>query len=184
VKLIANIDSNDTALSVSTTNDPPFPSSGYLKIDDEVMKYTSINSSSFLGLERGQFDTVATDHYTNDLVREARYYEITYDNAPAFNIQQPFITAIANTYPAEIEIVKFSTNSYTAQLLLAATSSVEEGGLAFIQGNNVLTGEQDYTAIAGTPIIKQESSNLIKKQSAELSADIKKYGLKEVVIEK
>jgi hypothetical protein len=183
VRLIANIDSNDTTLSVSTTNDPPFPSSGYLKIDDEVMKYTSINSSSFLGLERGQFDTEATDHYINDLVREARYYEITYDNAPAFNIQQPFITAIANTSPAEIEIVKFSTSSYSAQLLLAATSAVEEGGLAFIQGNNVLTGEQDYTAIAGTPIIKQESSNLIKKQTAELSSDIKKYGLKEVVID-
>ena len=183
VRLTADIDSNDTTLSVSTTNDPPFPSSGYLKIDDEVMKYTSINSNSFLGIERGQFDTEATDHYTNDLVREARYYEITYDNAPAFNIQQPFITAISNTSPAEIEIVKFSTSSYSAQLLLAATSAVEEGGLAFIQGNNVLTGEQDYTAIAGTPIIKQESSNLIKKQSAELSSDIKKYGLKEVVIE-
>jgi hypothetical protein len=183
VRLIADINSTDITLPVSTTNDPPFPSSGYLKIDDEVMKYTSINSDNFLGIERGQFDTEATDHYINDLVREARYYEITYDNAPAFNIQQPFITAIANTSPAEIEIVKFSTSSYSAQLLLAATSSVEEGGLAFIQGNNVLTGEQDYTAIAGTPIIKQESSNLIKKQSAQLSSDIRKYGLKEVVIE-
>jgi len=183
VRLTDGIDSNDTVLLVSTTNDPPFPSSGYLKIDDEVMKYTSISSNSFAGIERGQFDTEATDHYTNDLVREARYYEISYDNAPAFNIQQPFITAISNTSPAEIEIVKFSTSSYTAQLLLAASSSVNEGGLAFIQGNNVLTGEQDYTAIAGTPIIKQESSNLIKKQSAELSSDIKKYGLKEVVID-
>ena len=183
VKLTADINSTDTTLPVTTTNNPPFPSSGYLKIDDEVIKYTSINSTNFLSLERGQFDTEAVAHYTNDLVREARYYEISYDNAPAFNIQQPFITAISNTSPAEIEIVKFSTSSYTAQLLIAATSAVEEGGLAFIQGNNVLTGEQDYTAIAGTPIIKQESSNLIKKQSASLSSDIKKYGLKEVVID-
>jgi hypothetical protein len=41
----------------------------------------------------------------------------------------------------------------------------------------------NYTAIAGVPVVKQESSNLVKKQTASFSEDIRKYGLKEVVIE-
>lgn len=183
VKLIQNISSTANTIPVTTTDRPPFPSSGYLKIQDEIIKYSAIDSTNFLGVERGQFDTVASEHYANDLVREARFYDIKYDNSPAFNIQKPLVTAITNTYPPEIEIVKFSTNAYTAQLLLVASSSVAEGDLAFIQGTNARTGEVDYTAIAGVPIKKQDSSSLIKKQSASLSSDIRKYGLKEVVIE-
>ena len=183
VRLTSNINSSATTIPVSTTDQPPFPVSGYLKIGSEVIKYTSINSTNFLSVERGQFDTTAASHFANDLVREARYYEIVYDNSPAFNIQLPFITGIIDRTPPQIELVKFSTNSYTAEMLLAASTSVSEGQLAFIQGSNPLTGEQDFAAIAGTPIIKQESSNLIKKQSANLSSDIKKYGLKEVIIE-
>ena len=182
-KLTANINAAATVVPVSTTNIPPFPSSGYLKIDQEVMKYTSINSTNFLGIERGQFDTQAGDHYANDLVREARYYEISYANKPAFNVLQPFVSAISNTSPAEVEIVKYTATSYSAELLLAASSAVPEGGLAFIQGTNPLTGKSQSTSLVGTPIIQQESSNLIKKQSADLSSDIKKYGLKEVIID-
>jgi hypothetical protein len=55
--------------------------------------------------------------------------------------------------------------------------------LAFIQGTNPRTGDVNYTAIAGVPVVKQESSNLVKKQTASFSEDIRKYGLKEVVIE-
>lgn len=183
VKLVQNIGSTDTTIPVTTTDRPPFPSSGYLRIQDEIIKYSAIDSTNFLSVERGQFDTVASEHYSNDLVREARFYDIKYDNSPAFNIQKPLVTAITNTYPPEIEIVKFSTNAYTAQLLLAASSSVAEGDLAFIQGTNARTGEVDYTAIAGVPVKKQDSSSLIKKQSASLSSDIRKYGLKEVIIE-
>ena len=183
VKLTDDISPTANTIPVSTTDRPPFPISGYLKIDAEIVKYSSIDSTNFLGVTRGEFDTTPTDHYTNDLVRETRYYDIKYDNAPAFNIQKPLITAISQTYPAQIELVNFSTNAYNAQMILAATTSVPEGELAFIQGTNAKTGEVNFTSIAGIPIIRQDSSNLVKKQTASLSDDIRKYGLKEVVIE-
>lgn len=183
VRLTANISSSANTLPVSTTDRPPFPTSGYLKIDSEIVKYTSIDSTNFLGVTRGEFDTTPAEHYANDLVREVRYYDIKYDNAPAFNIQKPLITAISNTFPAEIELVRFTTNAYNAQLILAASTSVPEGELAFIQGTNAKTGEVDFTAIAGIPVVKQDSSNMVKKQTASLTEDIRKYGLKEVVID-
>jgi hypothetical protein len=183
VRLTSNITSTANTIPVSTTDRPPFPRSGFIKIDNEIMKYTSINSNSFLNVTRGEFDTTPAAHFTNDLVRETRYYDVQYDNAPAFNIQQPLITAISNTFPPEIELVRFTTNAYSAELILAASTSVPEGELAFIQGTNPRTGEVDFTAIAGVPVVKQESSNLVKKQTASFSDDIRKYGLKEVVIE-
>jgi hypothetical protein len=183
VRLTSNITSTANTIPVSTTDRPPFPRSGFVKIDNEIMKYTSINSNSFLNVTRGEFDTTPAAHFANDLVRETRYYDVQYDNAPAFNIQQPLITAISNTFPPEIELVRFTTNAYSAELILAASTSVPEGELAFIQGTNPRTGEVDFTAIAGVPVVKQESSNLVKKQTASFSDDIRKYGLKEVVIE-
>lgn len=183
VKLTTNVTANSNTLPVSTTDRPPFPTSGYLKIDSEIVKYSSIDSTNFLGVTRGEFDTTPSAHFANDPVREVRYYDIKYDNAPAFNIQKPLITAISNTFPPEIELVRFTTNAYNAQLILAASTSVPEGELAFIQGTNAKTGEVDFTSIAGVPVIKQDSANLIKKQTASLTDDIRKYGLKEVVIE-
>jgi hypothetical protein len=183
VRLTSNVNSTANTIPVSTTDNPPFPRSGYLKIDQEIMKYTSINSTNFLGVTRGEFETTPASHFTNDLVRETRYYDIKYDNVPAFNVQRPLITSISNTFPATIELVKFSSNAYNAELILAASTSVPEGELAFIQGTNPRTGDVNYTAIAGVPVVKQESSNLVKKQTASFSEDIRKYGLKEVVIE-
>jgi hypothetical protein len=183
IDLTDDITSTANTIPVSSTDRPPFPSSGYLKIQDEVLKYSSIDSTHFLGVERGQFETAPSEHYLGDYARETRFYEIKFDNVPAFNIQSPLITAISETFPPQIELVRFKSTAYNAELVLAASTSVNLGEYAFIQGTNPLTEEVNFTAIAGTPIKKQDSSNLVKKQSATLSEDIKKYGLKEIVIE-
>lgn len=183
VKLTQNINSSANTVPVSTTNRPPFPKSGYIIISNEIMKYSSINDTNFLSVERGMFDTTPTNHYANDLVREVRYYDIKYDNAPAFNVEKPFITGVQYSTPQTIQLIKFTNGSYNAELILAASTNVNEGELAFIQGTNPYTGEVNFTSIAGVPVIKQDSSNLIKKQSASLASDIRRYGLKEVVID-
>jgi len=183
VDLTDDISSTDTEIAVTSTDQPPFPSSGYLKIQDEIVKYSSIDSTHFLGVERGQFETTADSHFQGDYARETRFYEIKFDNSPAFNIQSPLVTAISETFPPQIELVRFKSTAYNAELILAASTSVNLGEYAFIQGTNPLTEEVNFTAIAGTPIKKQDSSNLVKKQSATLSEDIRKYGLKEVVID-
>jgi hypothetical protein len=186
VTLSNTINSTSLLIPVNSTNNPPFPTSGYLQIDSEIVKYTSIDDNNFiLGSveDRAQFDTVAVTHGANTPVREARYYQVKYDNAPAFNIYKPFVTAIEYTIPPKIVMSKYTTNAYTAELILSASTSVVSGNIAYIQGTNPKTEEEDFTRISGVPVKKQEGANQIKAQSATLSEDIRKYGLKEVVID-
>jgi hypothetical protein len=186
VKLTQNITSTSTTIPVNTTNKPPFPTSGYIKIDNEIIKYSSIDDNNFIIAavsDRGQFDTTAVEHYTNTPVRESRYFEIKYDNSPAFNIYFPLVTAQSMEFPAQISIDRYRWNAYTAELVLSATDAVQSGDIAYIQGVNPLTEELQATSIAGVPIKKNEGSNQVKAQSSTLEDDIRKYGLKEVVID-
>ncbi len=65
VQLASNLSNSASSMYVSSTDDPPFPSSGYLKIDDEIIKYNDKTSNQFLSLERGQFATTAASHTSN-----------------------------------------------------------------------------------------------------------------------
>jgi hypothetical protein len=186
VTLKGNISSTSTTIPVNTTNNPPFPTSGYVQIDNEIIKYSSIDDNNFIlntSDDRAQFDTTAIEHYINTPVREARYYQIKYDNAPAFDVYKPYVSAIQDTVPPKIVMSRYIANAYTAELILSASTSVVSGNIAYIQGTNPKTEEQDFTSISGVPVKKQEGANQIKSQSATLSEDIKRYGLKEVVID-
>ena len=183
VVLAANATSSSTSIIVDTTDNPPFPKNGYLKIDSEIVKYTSITSNSFNGLERAQFDTVAAAHTTAAKVREVKYYDLKYDKAPAFDIQSPFISAIRYEDPDLVEIHRFLPTAYGAELIMVASNSVEPNSFAYLQGSNPLTGEVQLTSIAGTPILTTEQASQVKTQSGTLASDIRKYGLKEIVID-
>ena len=183
VTLAANATSSTTSLIVDTTDNPPFPKNGYLKIDNEIVKYTSITSNSFNGLERAQFNTTAASHTSGTKVREVKYFDIKYDKAPAFDIQSPFISAIRYEDPNLVEIHRFLPNAYGAELIVVASNAINSGEFTYLQGTNPLTGEVQLTAIAGTPILTTEQASQVKVQSATLSSDIRKYGLKEIVID-
>jgi len=183
VTLAANLTSNSNTVIVNTTDDPPFSKNGYLKIDNEIVKYTSINSTSFLGVERSQFNTTATTHNANTKVREVKYFDAKFDKAPAFNIQLPFISAIQYEDPNLVEIHSFKPTSYGAELIIVASNSVSSGEFVFLQGTNPLTGEVQLTSIAGTPIVTTEQAAQVRKQSSSLASDVKKYGLKEIIID-
>ena len=183
VTLAANATSSTTSIIVNTTDDPPFPKNGYLKIDNEIVKYTSITSNSFNGLERAQFNTTASSHTSGAKIREVKYFDIKYDKAPAFDIQSPFISAIRYEDPNLVEIHRFLPNAYGAELIVVASNAINSGEFTYLQGTNPLTGEVQLTAIAGTPILTTEQASQVKVQSATLSSDIRKYGLKEIVID-
>lgn len=183
VTLAANTTSSSASITVDTTDNPPFPKNGYLKIDNEIVKYTSITSNTFNGLERAQFDTVAASHTSGAKVREVKYYDIKYDKAPAFDIQSPFISAIRYEDPDLVEIHRFLPTAYGAELIMVASNSVEPNSFVYLQGTNPLTGEVQLTSIAGTPILTTEQASQVKTQSGTLSSDIRKYGLKEIVID-
>lgn len=182
-KLTANLTSNANIMYVSNTTDPVYPETGYLKINNEIIKYISKTKTSFNGLERAQFQTTAAAHSVDDKVRETRYYDIKFDKSPAYNVRSPYIDGILHEEPDQVEIHRYIPYAYGAELILAATTNVDSGSLAFVQGINPLTKYPYATVIAGSAVVITEQNAQVKEQSATTSDSIKKYGIKDITIQ-
>lgn len=183
VNLEAEFDTNDTEMTVSTTTDPVFSNTGYLVINSEIIKYNSKTDTTFANIQRGQFNTTPATHAANTRVREARFFEITFDKSPAYSIKSPFITAMNDEEPDQLVILKYETNPYTANLLLAASNFNTKDSFVYAEGTNPLTEKVYFTSIAGTPVIVTENNEKITSQVQTLDENIRKYGLKEITIE-
>jgi len=62
-----------TATTVTVDSAANFASSGYIKINDEIIEYTGTTSTTFTGLIRGSLSTTAAAHSDNDAVIEAAF---------------------------------------------------------------------------------------------------------------
>jgi len=62
-----------TATTVTVDSAADFASSGYIKINDEIIEYTGKTSTTFTGLIRGSLSTTAAAHNDNDAVIEAAF---------------------------------------------------------------------------------------------------------------
>lgn len=183
VNLESNITSTSNTLPVSTTDKPPFPKSGYLKIDNEIIKYSNTTSNAFLLAERAQFGTVAAAHSNNALVREVLSFDIKFDKSPAFRVQNPLITNLIEPSPPLIELVKFEPNHYGAKLIIAASNATTSGSLVYVEGEDVASNVKAFASIAGIPVVVTEAKGEVVEKVAKLDDNIRKYGLKELVIE-
>lgn len=182
-KLNANILSNSSSIPMVTTDKPYFPKSGYVQIDSEIIKYEAKTANSLDTLTRAYFNTATASHTADALVREVQQYNISYNSAPAFQIQNPLISGIFNKNPALIEIIKFEPNSYKANLIVSASIYAENGSEVFLKGTDGQKNEVSVASIAGIPIIVQSTNNDIREQKETLDDNIRLYGLKEIVIE-
>lgn len=183
VNLSSNITNTSNTLPVSTTDKPPFPKSGYLKIDNEIIKYSNTTSNAFLLVDRAQFGTAAAAHSNNALVREVLNFDIKYDKAPAFRVQNPFITNLTEPFPPLIEMIKFEANHYGAKLIIAASNSTTSGSLVYVEGKDDASNTTGYASISGIPTIVTEAKGEVVEKVAKLDDNIRKYGLKEIIIE-
>jgi len=183
VNLETTVNSTATSITVSSTEEPPFSKTGYLVLDNEIVKYGSKSENAFSDLERGLFGTTAASHTSGTAVREVRYWDLKYSKGPAFEVKDPFITGIRFESPQEIDILKWEPQSYGAELIVSANANVDKGTFVFAQGTNPLTEKVAFTAVAGTPVLLTEQDSQIKEQVADLSENIRQYGVKEVVIE-
>ena len=61
------------ATTVTVDSAANFASSGYIKINDEIIEYTGTTSTTFTGLIRGSLSTTAAAHRDNDAVIEAAF---------------------------------------------------------------------------------------------------------------
>jgi hypothetical protein len=187
VELSANLTSNANVVFFSSNTDIPFPSAGLIKIGSEIIKYNSRTGNSFTNLERGQYQTVAASHTINNgnasKIRETKYYNVTFQKAPAFNVDSPFITAIRIEEPDLIEIHKYLPYPYGAELIVAASNTAPVGKIVFLQGVDRETQYRFATSIAGQAVETAENNSDIKTQSSSVNESIKKYGLKDITIE-
>ena len=69
----SSLASDATATTVTVDSAASFASSGYIKIEDEIIEYTGTTSTTFTGLIRGSFNTTAATHADNEAVIEASF---------------------------------------------------------------------------------------------------------------
>ena len=65
--------SDATVTTATVDSATAFPSSGYIKIEDEIIEYTGTTSTTFTGLIRGSLSTTAATHADNEAVIEATF---------------------------------------------------------------------------------------------------------------
>jgi len=182
--LTSAMSNSDISMSVKSTTEPFFSKNGYLKIDDEIIKYSNAISNSFLTLERGQYDTAAVSHNSNTIVREVKVYDkLSFDKSPAFMIQLPEITNITTVKPPRLELIRFNPTPYGATMIIAASNNNVSGDIVYLEGTNAETGETHFTRIAGIPVVISDATGDVKEQKQVLDDNIRKYGLKELIIE-
>jgi hypothetical protein len=98
-------------------------------------------------------------------------------------IEQPLITNITTVKPARLELVKYNPSPYGAVLIIAASNNNVAGDIVYLEGENPLNGEKHFTSIAGIPVIITDNKGDVKEQKVTLDDNIRRYGLKEIIIE-
>jgi hypothetical protein len=185
-KLTSGITASSSFIEVANTENPIWPRSGYLKIDDEIIKYNNREINRFLELERGSFDTIPSLHSANALCREARVYDIEFSEKPATSVRYPFI--IAQIFEGRVDIDKFESTPFGGNVLVSASDNSSlnnpnnnETNLVFLEGANPLTGKEYFFSIAGVPVVEKTSEEKVSDEVRDFSA--RKFRKKELIID-
>lgn len=168
-----------------------WPLSGYFLIDNELVKYDSRTDSNFTSCTRGYLDTVPAAHSTGALIGEAKYYEMDFDNAPALQVKEPFVTAIDVLKVEEGEgtpqakIVMFKHDAFSGKFVVANIVPF----LTHLMGTGPSQKNADFdlpwdTLISGIVAIEKTGAQKVgKKQEPVLNADwIRRYGKNEIEV--
>tara|TARA_B110001454_G_scaffold217009_1_gene241372 strand:- start:706 stop:4392 length:3687 start_codon:yes stop_codon:yes gene_type:complete len=186
-KLVAQLSASATEMEVSNISDPPWPTTGYCRIDSEIIKYDSTVSGRLLELTRAQFGTDAAIHLLNAIVRETKFYQFGWAQTPAVDIRDPFIAAIVYEKSNLVSVDRFIKKPYAGEIVISATEAVpitsNSGEIVFLEGQNPYTGMDYYTSISGRAISDAGATAEVNSQSASYSDSIRKYGLKEIKID-
>ena len=186
--LTGDMTNSQTSMSVTTTEgDYPWYRSGYLKVDDEIMQYTSRTEYTFEGLTRGMFGTTAATHTAiidsvTTKVREVKYFSVKFAQAPSVDVYYPLIAAIDFEEPSLADIDVWEPTPFGAELVMSASVNNAIGDLVYLEGQNEMLGLVYFAAISGVPINVQSNSEQVIEQSAENHPSIRKYGTKSIEI--
>jgi hypothetical protein len=175
-------------LVVDNTENPIWPVSGYLKINDEIIKYNDRGVNRFRSLERGALGTKPEPHLAGSLVREVKVYDIEFSEKPVYGVRPPFITAQLEEQRVDVDI--FETTSLKARMVLSAANDAfrnnpdkPETNLVILEGKNSLTELDYFTSIAGIPVSESTSQEKAQDNIEKINQNIKKFRKKELIID-
>lgn len=175
--LTASMTPESSAISLSSTTNPYWLSSGYVKIDNEIIKYGNISGNVLGGLERGYFGTSASWHPAGSLAREAKYFNISYNSKPAAAVKYPLIT---NDF---IDVDRFSASADYAEIIVSVNENAAKNTIFLLSGTNDLTKITDSFVLAGVGVNNSTSEELVTEMVSELTSNLRRYGVKEIKID-
>jgi hypothetical protein len=170
-KLEENISITSNSVRVSNTENPIWPRSGYIKINNEIIKYNNRSINTFTELERGQFETIPAAHNSQTICREVRVYDFTFSEKPAVSIRYPFV--IAQIFEGRVDVDKFESTPFGGKVVVSASTSAQNqpssksdtSNLVFLEGRNPLTEKEYFFSIAGVSIAEKTSEERVKSES-------------------
>jgi hypothetical protein len=197
-KITADISPTSNSIPLNNVDNPVWVPSGYVKIDDEIIKYSAINKKNLVNLERGMFGTTAAWHQSQSRAREARYYKVEYSSSPASIVNYPNITQ--EQFDKAVSIDYFISNNFTAEIVVSANdpglaiSSINNidyyfkrgsqySNVIILQGDDPLSGDNNTFEISGVPVNTSQSKEVVNQLSADLANNIRRFRLKEITID-
>ena len=183
--LVVSLLTNDltpysTFIQLDSTSDPIWLSSGYVKIDDEIIKYGVVNGNTLNKIERGQFGTSVDWHKSGSKAREGRYFNMIYSSNPAVDVAYPLLIKGGEANP-DVDIDFFYSNSYYTDMFVSAKNTVASGNYYYLNGTQ--DGIDRAFEISGIPVSNSSSKELISNISTSINSNIRKYGIKELKID-
>jgi len=166
-----------SSIALSSSTDPLWLGSGYVKIDDEIIRYNSISGNVLVGLERGYFGTSSSWHPAGSLVREVKYFNVTYSSSVAAGVKYPLIT---NDF---IDIDRFSASAVSAEIIVSVNESAPKNSIFLLSGTNDLTRISDFFSLSGFVVNNAVSEELVTEVVSELTSNLRRYGVKEIKID-
>jgi len=159
---------------------PDFFPTGYVKIDDEIIKYNRKDDVKLYELERGQYDTTPVTHSANARVREVRVFNIEYSSKPSVVLEDPFVTAAL--YDNTVDIDLWRPGVYGAEMVLSRNTSGDAYLIQKLQSNDQLSNLDNFVAVSGVTLSSADSSQTEEFESAQYSSSIRRAGVKQVEI--
>ncbi len=171
----------ETIIDESGIRQPVFLEEGYVRIDDEIIKYDSADESRLIGLTRGQFNTATRAHSSGTFVGEARRYFMEWSESVLF-ASYPFITA--QIYDATVDVNLWHATPKGAELVISLTSRFDsKNKYQLLNSATPASGIANFFVVAGIPSQVQNATGNVSETSLTFADKIRKYGIKEITID-
>ena len=134
---------SSTAITVSGST-APFPSSGSIKIDDEVIYYTAKSSSQFTGLTRGASGTIAATH-ANSAVVSSPILAVQHNTLAQAIVctEQLAIAAVPNTRTVNGHPLSADVTVSKSDVVLGSVDNVQQLPLSYLDTDINLAANSD-----------------------------------------